>query len=552
MTNYEKSFIAHDDKGVLLTPQSAFKDLYHRLHFGESGGIWFNEDRALLLDIHEFSALFEEIIGRYGLAESKAIFTRIGYQKGVRNALLAKRLRHSAAYKEMINVGPQLYALMGFGAVHLVRLDINVEKGDYFCECLLEDSIEAESYYGTFGQAEEPVCWLATGHASGFCSTFLGRGVLFREVACKAMGAAYCRLIGKPIEAWGDAADELLQNFRTESFVNRLNHRRKQDFSEDIVGSSSAFNLVIHLVQKVAQTPATVLFLGETGVGKEVFARLVHKISPRSTHAFVAVDCGAIPETLVEAELFGVEKGAYTGAVTSRPGRFERAHLGTLFFDEIGNLPLSAQNKLLRVLQTGEIERVGGTTTKKVDVRIIAATNEDLRRAIKEKRFRDDLYFRLTTFPIRIPPLRERRDDIPLLMDYFLAHTCNRHHKHVPGFTEKALDKLLQYDFPGNVRELEQMIERAVILVQEGQAIDSLELTTQEALLFDEPHQDDELLEAFWQSKLSLPEIEEKLLQRALKETGGNYAKAAKLLGLSRPQVVYRAKKDKAASPNSK
>jgi DNA-binding NtrC family response regulator len=544
MLNYEKFFEAKNHKGHLLTDQSAMQDLFQRLHFGETGGIWFNGERSLLLDIHEFSGLLGEIIGRYGLAESRAIFTRIGYQKGVRNALLSRKVRAGAPYKDMINVGPQLYALMGFGAVHLLRLDINVEKGAYFCECLLEDSIEAESYLQAFGHAKEPVCWLASGHASGFCSTFLGRGVLFREMECKATGAKHCRLVGKPIEAWGEEAEHLLYDLRPETFVNRLNHRRQSSLSEDVIGSSSAFNLVAHLVQKVAPTPATVLFLGETGVGKEVFARLVHQISPRSNHPFIAVNCGALPENLVETELFGVEKGAYTGAVVSRPGRFERAHGGTLFLDEIGNLPWSAQSKLLRVLQTGEIERVGGIHTQKIDVRIIAATNENLQKAVKEKRFRDDLYFRLTTFPIRIPPLRERRDDIPLLIDYFLARACNRYAKNIHGFTEKALSKLLQYDYPGNVRELEQMIERGVILAQEGKAIDTQDLFLQDLEPCSMAEKDD-LIETIFQAKLTLPELEEKLLARALLVTDGNYAKAARLLGLSRPQVVYRAKKEK-------
>ena len=238
------------------------------------------------------------------------------------------------------------------------------------------------------------------------------------------------------------------------------------------VGTSSGYVSAVHLVERVAPTVATVLFLGETGVGKEVFARMLHEASPRRDKPFVAVNCAAIPETLIEAELFGVERGAYTGAATSRPGRFERAHGGTLFLDEVGTLSPTAQGKLLRTLQEGEIERVGSTATRRVDVRIVAATNVPLHEAVRDGRFRGDLYFRLNVFPIQLPPLRERRDDIPLLMHHFLRRFCSRHGRSATGFTERAVTRLMSYDFPGNIRELENMIERAVILAADGSPID--------------------------------------------------------------------------------
>ena len=215
----------------------------------------------------------------------------------------------------------------------------------------------------------------------------------------------------------------------------------------------------------------TVLFLGETGVGKEIFARMLHRMGRRSEQPFVAVNCAALPENLIEAELFGVVKGAYTGATDSRPGRFERAHGGTLFLDEIGTLTLSAQAKLLRALQEGEIERVGDSQTRKVDVRLLAATNVDLKDAVARGTFREDLYFRLTTFPVRIPPLRERRDDIPLLMRHFLHRFSQRHGKTVGSFAPEAVEALLSYAFPGNIRELENMIERGVLLADAGEPI---------------------------------------------------------------------------------
>ena len=218
------------------------------------------------------------------------------------------------------------------------------------------------------------------------------------------------------------------------------------------------------MVKKVAPTDATVLFLGESGVGKEIFSHNLHRLSKRAKGPFIAVNCAAIPEQLAESELFGVEKGGFTGATVSRPGRFERAHGGTLFLDEIGTLSFTAQGKLLRALQEGEIERVGDTQVRKVDVRVIAATNVNLRDAVRDGSFREDLYFRLNVFPVRVPPLRDRRDDIPLMMNWFMQRACKKHGKAITGFRERAVDALINYRWPGNVREMENMIERAVIL----------------------------------------------------------------------------------------
>ena len=214
------------------------------------------------------------------------------------------------------------------------------------------------------------------------------------------------------------------------------------------------------------------LFLGETGVGKEMFARNLHALSSRRGNAFVAVNCGALPETLIEAELFGVEKGAYTGADRSRPGRFELAKGGTIFLDEIGELSASGQVKLLRVLQTGEFERIGDTRTRQADVRIVAATNRNLDERINEGRFRADLFFRLSSFPITIPPLRDRHEDILPLAAHFIRKICAREGKPEAGVTDEAKGLLLAYNWPGNIRELENVIERSVILSGPGNTID--------------------------------------------------------------------------------
>jgi formate hydrogenlyase transcriptional activator len=232
----------------------------------------------------------------------------------------------------------------------------------------------------------------------------------------------------------------------------------------DILGESAAFKAVLEEAALVAPGDTTALILGETGTGKELLARFIHERSARAQGPFVAVNCAALPEALVESELFGHERGAFTGAIARKAGKFEVAHHGTLFLDEIGDLPAEAQAKLLRVLQDGLVHRVGSTSAIRVDVRVIAATNHDLAAAMTKGQFRDDLYFRLHVFPLRIPPLRERRMDVPALAAYFVRRAAEKLKRPAATLSERALARLSQYDWPGNVRELQNVIERAVIL----------------------------------------------------------------------------------------
>ena len=404
------------------------------------------------------------------------------------------------------------------------------------------------------------------------------------------MGQPACRIVGKTVEEWGDEAAGDLRYLQAEAFSDGLSVRadvahaegprptlppRAVSEEDTLVGVSPSFNSVSHMVMRVAPTHATVLFLGESGVGKDVFARAVHRLSPRSGKPFVALNCAALPEQLVESELFGAERGAYTGAMHSRLGRFERADGGTLFLDEIGTLSATAQGKLLRALQEGEIERLGDTHIRRVDVRVIAATNIDLREEVKAGRFREDLFFRLNVFPIRIPPLRERREDIPLLMNHFLVKFTQRHGRALSGFTQRAIDAMLSYDWPGNIRELENVIERGVILGTENRAIDAPQLFTSGEQLGDrrfavsrdgklvasdpleftsEAEADREADHVSQQIRnlllgegdnpdgLSLDDIETMLLKKAIERAHGNVAAAARLLGITRPQMVYRLK----------
>jgi formate hydrogenlyase transcriptional activator len=241
----------------------------------------------------------------------------------------------------------------------------------------------------------------------------------------------------------------------------------KSIFTE-IVGESPSLRQLLQSVETVAPTDATVLILGETGTGKELVARAVHRLSRRTTRAYVKMNCAAIPANLLEAELFGHERGAFTGASNQRVGRFELAHQGTLFLDEIGDMPLELQPKLLRMLQEQEFERLGSSRTQKVDVRMVAATNQELFERVEEGEFRRDLYYRLNVFPVRIPPLRERRDDIPLLANHFAQKFAHKMHKEINPISIETQKALQDYNYPGNVRELENIIERAVILSSNG------------------------------------------------------------------------------------
>jgi two-component system, NtrC family, response regulator HydG len=293
-----------------------------------------------------------------------------------------------------------------------------------------------------------------------------------------------------------------------------------------MIGSSPAYRRMLSLVEQIADSSATILIQGESGAGKELVARTIHERSGRRAGPFVAVNCAALPETLLESELFGYEKGAFTGAVGRKEGRFELAGGGTLFLDEVGDLSLVTQPKILRVLQEGEFERLGGTRTIQVDVRIVAATNQDLAEMVKDKRFREDLYYRLNVITVRVPPLRERHEDVRLLAQHYLRVYAAKNGRKLEGFSNEALERLESYKWPGNVRELENLIERTVLLARKDR-IDAEDLPEEVAGVKRPPR--DAILELIG---TPLAEIEQRLLDETLRITGGNKTQAAKLLGI--------------------
>ena len=316
-----------------------------------------------------------------------------------------------------------------------------------------------------------------------------------------------------------------------------------------LVGQSPAFRAFMEVLEQAAPSTATVLLQGESGTGKELAARKVHEGSPRARGAFVAVNCGALPESILEAELFGVEKGAFTGAVARKEGRFERAHGGTLFLDEVGEMSPSAQVKLLRVLQEGELERLGGTQTIKVDVRLVAATNKDLAREVAEGRFREDLYYRLNVVEVRIPSLASRREDIPLLGEHFLVRHAAKNNKVLHGFTEAARQVMENYAWPGNIRELEHAVERAVVLCR-GDVVDVGDLP--EAVRKGPMGTSSQIVIPVG---TPMEEIERRVIHETLRHTKGDKNLAARMLGIA-ARTIYRKlaadeEKDKAPAPPS-
>ncbi|MGK2941930.1 MAG: sigma 54-interacting transcriptional regulator [Immundisolibacter sp.] len=544
----------------------AIKDLLERLRFlPQEGLISLGGQRMLLLHAAAVQTLRHELIETLGVERARATLTRMGYQAGAHDATFARQVRAAGPPLDMFWVGPQLHSIEGVVRVELLRMEIDLEAGHHYGEFLWHDSLEDEDHANRDGLSDAPVCWMQIGYASGYTSAFMGRTIVYREVECRAMGFDQCRVVGQPVKAWGDVSEDMYYLGLKASAASppRLLPRQApipqasarvggkcadSDGTTTLVGKDPAFTAALEQLTQVAGSDATVLLCGETGVGKERFARELHLLSRRRNGPFVAVNCAALPDTLLEAELFGVEKGAYTGASASRAGRFERADHGTLFLDEVASLSDAGQAKLLRVLQELEVERLGSVRARPIDVRVVAASQEDLAHRVADGRFRRDLFYRLAVVPIRIPALRERPLDIPLLAAHCLAHAQARHDRRSSGFATGALDALQRHPFPGNVRELENLIERAVLLTAPGQRITAERLLAPSILGI--PHTV-QLWANMRDSGLSLPQMEAQILSAAVAQANGNLSQAARGLGISRAQLAYRLGKHRLAGQSA-
>jgi DNA-binding NtrC family response regulator len=568
--------------------QDDTRHLAAHLHFSpDQGHIQLFDQRMLLMHAGAFAQLRRDIVLALGTASARELLTRQGWQQGFEDGQRVRReVVHPTpeALAQALALGPRLREIEGFvfnQPVEAMQMDVNL--GAFSGNYLWHDSWEAQAHLAHCGVSDQPACWTMAGYADGYTLAVTGVAVQWREVECVAMGHRCCRVVGRSVAEW-EAHDRqaLADGARPQpwpasrahgdaSFPSHAHAHDRAPAPEPLpglVGRSPVMAQLARQVRTVAQTDCTVLLKGESGVGKERLAQALHRLSHRSAGPWVAINCAALPAELIESELFGVERGAFTGADRTRAGRFERAQGGTLFLDEVASLSLAAQGKLLRVLQEREVERVGGTHTLPVDVRIIAAANEDLREAVAQGRFREDLFFRLNVFPVHIPPLRERSGDLPELAAFFLAQSHQRHGlrngQAANSLTPAALAALHDYGWPGNVRELENLIERAVIQAEPGQPIDTGLLFSDgeqlngrllamgprgdlvqaaEADASDPSARAQGLVDALLEERVSFEALERLLFDRAVERCAGNVSAAARLLGMGRGQVDYRMKK---------
>ena len=535
------------------------EDLHHSelLELDPEGGvIRFAGQRALLLDAVAMGLLRQYLVENFGLTAARAVLTQFGFAHGWRMAAAMQEEFKWANEEEWRRAGSRLYTLEGLFHIQPGGEDPLAKKGT-----ALLASYEAEQHLLHFGRSDSAVCWTICGLMSGYASHTAGEEIYVLEDRCLGAGHAACHLLGRTREQWGDERAEDLAFFDsgrleesldvslsrvTESLKaaeNKLRaHRRAlvgvvRDVVEPlgIVVKSPKMQQVVDLARRVAKVDATVLITGETGVGKERIARLVHDESTRAAGPFIAVNCGAITETLLESELFGHKRGAFTGAASDRPGLFEAANRGTLLLDEIGDVSPGMQVKLLRVLQEREIRRVGENKSRPVDVHVLAATNRDLAHGVVEDTFRQDLYYRLKVVELHVPPLRDRRDDILPLARLMLGEAAVRMGREIAGLTPHAADQLLRYDWPGNVRELENAMERAVALAR-GSRVDLDDLPEEIRQAFPRPVANEGAVQP-------LSDVEKEYILAVLQLNGGNQTRTAEQLGIGSATLYRKLKK---------
>jgi DNA-binding NtrC family response regulator len=534
-------------------------DLRELLHFEPRGGVLrFGGQRALIFDAVALGILRRELFEQLGPSGARGVLTRFGYAHGWRTAEALRSAFPWDDESEWRRAGGRLHTLQGLVVVEVPARG-TVAATEPFAESIWHDSYEAEQHLLHLGRADEPVCWTLTGFASGYLSFASGREMYCIEQRCRGKGDAVCSLLGRPREEWGAAIssqlpfyekqclDEALVRVTTElKRVERRLRVRNKELGRDapelgatgLVARSTAMLRLIELARRVAQVDSTVLITGESGVGKERLARLIHDESPRVGGPFIAINCGAVPETLLESELFGHAKGAFTGATHDRPGLFEAAQGGTLLLDEIGEVPPLMQVKLLRALQEREVRRVGENKNRPVDVRLLAATNRDLPAEIQAARFRQDLYYRLRVVELRAPPLRERRDDILALARTFLNVAAKRMQRKITGITPAAANQLVRYGWPGNVRELENALERAVALAR-GSRIDVDDLPEEVRLAIPSTYVPGKVR--------SLDDVERDYILAVVRANQGNKALAAKQLKIGIATLYRKLKQYESA-----
>jgi two-component system, NtrC family, response regulator HydG len=520
----------------------------------DRGVIRFAGQRALLLDAVAMGLLRQYLAQNFGLTAARAVLTQFGFAHGWRMAAAMKTEFEWTSQEEWRRAGTRLHTLAGLFRPQPGSEDPLAEEGS-----VLLASYEAEQHLLHFGRSDSAVCWTLCGLVSGYLSHIAGQEIYVLENRCLGQGHAACHLLGRTREKWGEEHSEALAFFDSGRLEETLDvslsrvtetlkaaeaklraHRRalvrvaEVEEPLGIVAKSAKMLQVMDLARRVAKVDATLLITGESGVGKERIARLVHDESTRSSGPFIAVNCGAITETLLESELFGHARGAFTGAASDRPGLFEAANHGTLLLDEIGEVSPGMQVKLLRVLQEREVRRVGENKSRPVDVRILAATNRDLVHGVAESTFRQDLYYRLKVVELHVPPLRDRRDDVLPLARILLADAALRMNRKISGLAPGTADQLLRYDWPGNVRELENAMERAVALARGSRVeLDDLPEEVRQAV---------PVALVRGGTVRPLEQVEKEYILAALELNDGNQTRTAKQLGIGSATLYRRLK----------
>ena len=533
-------------------------------HFDEQGaGFLFVGQRSLVVDVVAMGVLRKHLVEAIGLHGARALLTRFGYAQGWR---LAELVRDGFTWDNQEERGKALakLVLLRGEARGSAKQDLVGPQG-----VTMLDSYEAEQHVVHLGRSEEPVCWALCGMVSGLITAMAGTEYFAFEDRCVARGDAACRIYARTRQGWGDEHHEELRYFTParlddlmkESF-NELTaalkdiekklqqtHARapKREAGSDVHGMivrSTVMQNVVELATRVARVDSTVLITGESGTGKERIARLIQSESARSSGPLLAINCGAISESLLESELFGHARGAFTGASSDRPGLFEAANGGTIFLDEIGETTPAMQTKLLRALQERVVRRLGENRDRSFDARVLAATNRDLGQEVAAGRFRQDLLYRLKVIEIKIPPLRERRDDVIPLARHLIADASERLGLKVDGMSARVADQLLRYDWPGNVRELGNAMERSVALAR-GVLIELEDLPEEVRAAVAVPS-------ALIGDIRALEDVERDYILAALDRNDGNQTQTAKQLGIGTATLYRKLKSYGAGGKSSK
>jgi two-component system response regulator HydG len=512
------------------------------------GVIAFEDQRMLLYDADVLGMLRQELVEAVGLKVARQLLIQLGYADGYRDAQTLKDAFRWDTPTEWWKAGLMLHAQEGKALV--LQFTLPPDPNHFEAEVRWERCYEVEQHLRHLGATAEPVCWTLAGYVSGYLSKCLGEEVYFIETECCAKGDGCCHAVGRRRADWGPEVEPSLEMFKVASVqdtIARLEHElqrqrqaaarerraaerwktliRRLQGTHHPIARSRAMRDILELAARVADTDTTVLLTGESGTGKEVLARLIHDRSRRREGPFVGINCGALPEPVLESELFGHVRGAFTGAVADKRGLFEEAQRGTLFLDEVAEMPQTIQVKLLRALQEREIRRVGATKFVKVDVRIVAASNRDVDETANRGELRQDLYYRLNVISIRLPPLRERREDIVPLAQSSLRRFARAQGKTISAISGEALERLVAYSWPGNVRELENVIERAVVLATQ----DRITVAELPAALQTLPASGPVDIAA----PLPLAELERRSILAALERNHGNRTRTARELQIS-------------------